>query len=150
MKTYVITVSEFFPKNHFRTGERTHFQSSIKHHNKIHTIRANYELWRKRFKKIDKGEACLSIRVWEGKPYASKQREIFRYEKTDGIGLEKLDASNLIFAIIEDKRNICWDDIAKNDGLTFMDFVNWFKTYDKTKPLAIVHFTNFRYCDNGI
>ena len=31
-------------------------------------------------KKINAGEAVLSIRVWEGKPYNSKQREIFRYD----------------------------------------------------------------------
>lgn len=146
MKTYVITVSEFFPKTHPKSGEKTNFPLAIKHLDKIHTIRANYELWKKRFEKIDKGEACLSIRVWEGKPYTSKQQEIFRYDKTHGIGLEKLeDPENFIWAKVGNKK-INWEDIGKNDGLEFRDFCDWFKNYDLSQPLAIIHFTDFRYC----
>ena len=35
--------------------------------------------------------------------------------------------------------------LANNDGLDFDDFVDWFKQYDLTKPMAVIHFTNFRY-----
>jgi len=150
MKTYVITVSEKFPKTHNRAGEQTNFPLSIKHYDKIHTIRANYDLWKKRFEQIDAGKAILSVRVWEGKPYNSKQQEIFRFDKSHGIGIEKLEFNNGYFNAMLVDGEYCFADIensiAKNDGLSFEDFENWFADYDLTKPMAIIHFTDFRYC----
>ena len=35
--------------------------------------------------------------------------------------------------------------LAKNDGLSFNDWFYWFEKYDLSKPLAIIHFTKFRY-----
>tara|TARA_R110000868_G_scaffold16350_13_gene73587 strand:+ start:722 stop:1255 length:534 start_codon:yes stop_codon:yes gene_type:complete len=144
IKTYVLTVAKVFPKTHKRAGEPTNFPSSIHHGTKKHTIRSNYDLWKKRFEKIDAGEAVLSIRVWEGKPYNSKQREIFRLNKSQGIGIEKLEnPDNLLTAAIEGKL-IDWKDVATNDGLNFWDFCHWFKTRQK-EPMAVIHFTDFRY-----
>ena len=37
------------------------------------------------------------------------------------------------------------EQIAINDGLTLKDWDDWFSDYDKTEPLAIIHFTKFRY-----
>ena len=144
MKKYVLTVSQYFPKSHPKAGQETNFPLSIKYYDKIHTIRGNYELWKKRFEKIDKGEAMLSVRIWEGKPYKSKQREIFKYDKTHGIGLQKLEQpNNFVFALINGKK-VNWDLVAKNDGLCFEDFCDWFKVRSD-KPMAIIHFTDFRY-----
>lgn len=145
MTTYVLTVSELFPKTHKKSGKPTGFLLSIKHYDKIHTIRGNYDLWAKRFEKINKGEAILSVRIWSGKPYQSKQQEIFKYDKkTHGIGLQKLEQpNNFVFAPIEGKK-VPWDLVAKNDGLSFDDFCDWFKVRSD-KPMAIIHFTDFRY-----
>lgn len=147
MKTFVLTVSKQFPKTHTRAGRDTRFVYNIQRLfsnecEKIHTIRANYELWSKRAKEINEGNAILSIRYWSDKPYNSKQVEICRLEK---IGVEKLeDPTNFVFARIGDKR-INWETIAKNDGLSFEDFCEWFKVRTK-KPMAVIHFTDFRYC----
>ena len=144
MTTYVLTVSEFFPKTHKKSGKPTGFPLSIKHYDKIHTIRGNYDLWAKRFEKINEGEAILSVRIWSGKPYQSKQQEIFKYDKTHGIGLQKLEQpNNFVFAPIEGKK-VNWDLVAKNDGLSFEDFCDWFKVRSD-KPMAIIHFMDFRY-----
>jgi hypothetical protein len=35
--------------------------------------------------------------------------------------------------------------LANSDGLSLRDFEAWFKGYDTSKSLAIIHFTNFRY-----
>jgi hypothetical protein len=35
--------------------------------------------------------------------------------------------------------------LARNDGLSLPDFKAWFKGYDLSKPMAIIHFTQFRY-----
>lgn len=156
MKTYVLTLSQVFPATHPRNGEPTNFKvgllNALRIHNpiapiKLHTIRANYELWRKRFEQIERGEACLSIRQWTGKPYNSKQREIARLTKEDGIGLQRLEFYNgcLQQPILSSGMTIRAESIAQNDGLSFEDWLDWFKSYDRSKPLAIIHFTKFRY-----
>lgn len=141
MKTFVLTVSRIFPKSHKRAGEQTRFVEKINNGEKIHTIRANYELWEKRAKQINDGKAILSIRYWSGKPYKSKQVEFCRLTK---IGLQKLDnPKNFIWAEIDGKK--CnWEDVAKNDGLSFYDFCEWFKV-SQNNPMAVIHFTEWRY-----
>ena len=32
-----------------------------------------------------------------------------------------------------------------NDGLSLDDWFSWFNDYNLSKPMAIIHFTNFRY-----
>lgn len=167
MNTYVITLSQVFPTTHPKAGIPTGFGHKL--HAAIngwsdhafakrHTIRANYPLWAKRFEQIERGEACLSIRRWTGKPYASRQEEIARLTKEDGIGLQELTfykdyrfspaKYTLENFLIDGKLNK--GDIfmlAENDGLTLADWKAWFSNpkYDLSEPMAIIHFTNFRY-----
>lgn len=153
--TYVLTISEYFPKTHKKAGLRTRFFPKITSGDKIHTIRGNYDLWAKRFEKINKGLAILSVRYWDGKPYNSTQREVYRFTKEHGIGIEKLTFSEQIMTpyecIIKKDGSIYTphitklENLAKNDGLSLEDFKDWFKGYDLSKPMAIIHFTNFRY-----
>ena len=144
MKTYVLMVSERFPQTHKRKGELTYFPTKIKNGEKIHTIRANYDLWEKRINDIKNGLARLSVRVWEGKPYKSKQIQIFEFIAERGIDIQKLeDPSNFVFAPVNGKM-INWEEIAKNDGLSFDDFCDWFKVRSN-KPMAIIHFTTKLY-----
>lgn len=159
MKTYYLTLSQVFPATHFKAGEPTGFkekvEAAIKQLEgewwKLHTIRANCVLWAKRFEKIATGEACLSIRMWTGKPYRSKQVEIVRLTREDGIGLQKLSfdkdrdgcISYKFFNI--DGRFADIEDVTKNDGLSFNEWREWFKDYDLSQPMAIIHFTPFRY-----
>jgi hypothetical protein len=138
---YVLTISKYFPSTHPRAGEETHFEEKILALRKLHTIRANYKLWQKRFKKIDKGEAYISVRQWTGKPYRSKQVELFQYDKSDGIGIQKI---NIAESIKLYHYNRYMAQIAYNDGLGIKDFINWFKSY-KSSNLVIIHFTEFRY-----
>ncbi len=147
MKTFVLIVSEKFPATHSRAGEETGFMDAIADWTKIHTIRANYELWEKRIAQIDSGSAELSIRAWEGKPYRSKQREVFKLDP-GGVGIEKLTFPSNEFSVrfVNDKPCFATtEEIGKNDGLSFIDFYEWFKGYDLTKTMAIIHFSNFRY-----
>ena len=160
MKTYYLTLSRVFPATHARAGEPTMFaESSFRWpsvldkpgtFNKIHTIRANYEFWRKRFEKIAAGEAYLSIREWVGKPYGegSTQREIIRLTRENGIGIQKLEFKEIgkgFNAAVIDGKPWPREVLANNDGLSLQDWREWFKGYDLTKPMAIIHFTNYRY-----
>lgn len=146
MKTYVITLSQVFPVTHFRAGEPTGFREAFRK-TKLHTIRANYELWKKRFEKIEKGEARLSIRQWTGKPYRSKQVEIACLTREDGIGIQKLTVAGCatIHPMFADETTVCSKELAYNDGLSSLDWNNWFSRYNLTEPLAIIHFTKKRY-----
>lgn len=168
MKTYVITLSKRFPAGHRRAGDLTFFHEKLAnalddveatltvddaddtpiqiYDWKIHTMRANYPLWEKRIAEVEQGEACLSIRQWTGKPYRSKQVEIARLTKEDGVGIQRLEFVNgklglPRIGIVYQRKN----EIALNDGLSFEDWENWFKNYDLAQPMAIIHFTKFRY-----
>lgn len=142
-KCYVITVSEKFPATHSRRGQETKFIEKIRKGLKKHTIRSNYWFWFKRITEINKGNAYLSIRIWSGKPYASKQTEIM---KLTNVGIEKLDKSDFGFKINSLGVHFNERDFALNDGLLVVDFKEWFKK--AVYPMAIIHFTDFRYINN--
>jgi hypothetical protein len=162
MKTYVITLSRCFLANHKRAGEETHFKEKFilgqgltdydtPSMAKLHTIRANYPLWERRIRDIQEGNAVLSVRQWTGKPYRSKQVEIARLTAANGVGIQKLSfdkdrdgVSSLKFFDINGKY-IDWEILANNDGLSLEYWKEWFQGYDLSKPLAIIHFTKFRY-----
>lgn len=142
MKTYVLTVSEKFPIYHPKAGEPTDFVKKIARMEKIHTIRANYELWKKRADKINAKKAILSVRVWTGKPYQSKQREVFVFE---GIGVQRIEPTILGWFIDSVDSNVTVSELAKNDGLYREDFTAWFEKWPWDEPKAIIHFSEFRY-----
>lgn len=147
MKTYVLTLSKAFPATHPRKGEPTGFREAFRK-TKLHTIRANYTLWLKRIAEVQRGEAVLSVRQWSGKPYASKQELIANLTKDDGVGIQWLTLLDILdddFCLICSKPFKNLKLLAKNDGLSFEDWQQWFKNYDKTKTMAIIHFTSFRY-----
>ena len=162
-KTYVITLSQVFPVTHVRNGEPTGFKdkflAAIKQVEgewlKLHTIRANYELWKKRFDEIAAGKACLAIRQWTGRPYKSKQVELARLTREDGIGLQKLEIVKerlnsipILLGYVDgalQEGHKFFPLLAVNDGLSFEDWNEWFKKYNLSKPLAIIHFTPMRY-----
>lgn len=149
---YVLFVSEKFLHPHKRTGQETGFVNAIQTGEKIHTIRLNYSLWKKRFEKINAGKAVLVMKVWEGKPYGkgSSQKEVFRFDKSHGIGVEKILFDDYLYScLIENRRvSVGSEMIQENDGLSPEDFEEWFKGYDLTQEMAIIHFTDFRYAKN--
>lgn len=153
MKTYVITLSRHFLATHSKAGMPTDFKEKFLKGKKIHTIRANYPLWENRIKEVQEGKAVLSVRQWTGKPYRSKQIEIARLTAKDGVGIQKariIPEANFMVAIDEDyEKYLCTPEeirgLANNDGLSLADWEEWFRGYDTSKPLAIIHFTKFRY-----
>ena len=174
-KTYVLTLSAMFPKAHSKAGMPTGFKAkfalgqgcpdcdkpqdlsgvNISDCNgcvnacslpKLHTIRANFPFWEKRIKEIQNGYAVLSIRQWTGKPYRSKQVEIARLTAENGIGVQQLDIFDFMRpAKVDSCQLVDLRDLANNDGLSFSDWYHWFRLADVTKPMAIIHFTKFRY-----
>ena len=170
MKTYVLILSQVFPSSHPRTGKPTEFCIKMKNALavqrgdapqwnkelkekyptalKIHTIRANYEYWHNAFEQIEAGQACLSVRRWSGKPRRSRQTEIARLTSEDGIGLQKLEIDkdrDVILGLNNSGKHTDIETVANNDGLSLQDWKDWFRGYDLNRPMAIIHFTKFRY-----
>lgn len=125
---------------------------------KIHTIRKNYPLWEKRMANVLKYEAVISLRCWElpGGCYTkgNKQIEIARLSADDNIGIQKIEFSkNGLYGMIKIDGGFPENtlggysitELSSNDGLSLLDFKDWFKGYDLSEPLAIIHFTPFRY-----
>ncbi len=144
-KTYVLTLSEFFPKTHSKAGMPTNFKEKFLKKEKLHTIRANYPLWEKRIRDVQDGRAILSIRQWTGKPYASKQVEFALLTKDSGVGIQRVEFTNDLAECVIEGNHHSYVYVAKNDGLRPDDWLDWFSGYDFSKPLAIIHFTKFRY-----
>jgi hypothetical protein len=89
-----------------------------------------------------------------GQKDGSKQIEFARLGKNDGIGIQLLMLSytmilgalkNNDVALTSTHGGLSLSDVAKNDGLSLQDFKDYFKGYDLSEPLAIIHFTKFRY-----
>lgn len=152
MKTYFLTFSLVFPKTHARSGEPTYFREKLITGEKLHTIRANYHLWKKRIDEVNAGEAILSVRYWSGKPYNSKQLRIAEFNKDSGVGVQKLgfyDDGDSHYSFenpyTADSFDVYILELAGNDGLSLEDFREWFRKYDLSKPMAIIQLTKFRY-----
>ena len=135
---------------------------------KRHTVRANYEYWEKCMKEVQAGRAIISLRYWKGKPRqkGSKLIEFATLNKDSGCGVQKIhlvDHGSFMYSLISNPNqdphihSDCVDykeikhciglnnTIAVNDGLTYRDFKAWFKGYDFSKSMAVIHFTKFRY-----
>jgi hypothetical protein len=147
-KIAVLTLSQHFPKGHPKQGQPTGFVEHLKDGVKLHTIRTNYELWAQRAAKINAGQMELSLRVWAGKPYHSQQVEVARLQK---LGVQRIEASygttdSLPQVWVDGTRmaNVA-DELAKNDGLEYEDWLSWFFANSNTFDGVILHFTDMRY-----
>lgn len=133
------------------------FESAVVSGEKIHTLRKNYLFWKRRISSA--GE--LSIRYWENKPRRSKQVQIKKigpYMKNSKFGVQevckindgKSPGSPFSFYLVEDqepKTRLDLSELAKNDGLTLPEFIDWFRDYPEGQ-MACIHFTSFRYKGN--
>lgn len=142
----VLTFSRIFPKGHPREGQPTFFVEKLllgfpefeqtqpvfdtlyleglgnldKLWAKKHTIRGS-----KRFKKGDK----FSPRVWLGKPYCSKQFAIapdIEVVRTIDFGMRLIRGRKEFYSNDCDLTYSSILQVAKNDGLDYEDFLNWF------------------------
>lgn len=148
-KKVILTLCKVFPVTHSRAGEKTGFEQKLKNGIKKHTIRYNAkDVWDKRYNDISKSKKYLSVREWTGRPYNSEQREFARYDK---IGLQKItmtySSTDEVPQCWVDGKHVSAYDLAKNDGLSVEDFIEWFFCCNKGNVFdgVIIHFTDFRY-----
>jgi hypothetical protein len=142
----VLTFSTLFPKGHPKAGQPTWFVEKVEacladtipgwemsktftlhewdaYYNctmpKHHTIRAG-----NRWKVGD----MASLRIWSGKPRRSKQIEFAQVEVKKTWPIEIRINNGAIYIEIDGRirRGLLYPQIARNDGLEYIDFVNWF------------------------
>lgn len=145
LKTYVITVSRNFPSYHPKKGTPTNFIEKIFAGEKIHTVRDNYDLWKKRIDEVNAGRAVLSLRYWTAKPYNSPQKEFAQIDKDTPLSVQACMVFKTAIGVDTTKAPKT-DSVqfAANDGLSLEDFKAWFKKPSDDLQ-AIIHFTGFRY-----
>lgn len=150
-KKQILLFSSVFPPSHSKAGQPTGFADKLKDGSKKHTIRADKKgWWEKGEKAINLGEKYLSMRQWVGRPYNSKQ--IIIGEK-DRIGLQSItmtySADDPLPEAWVDGKPVSVEILAKNDGLSTEDFVEWFFGTPLYKGNVfegkIIHLTDFRY-----
>ena len=116
--------------------------------NKTHTIRNNYEYW----KRYEGKEVALC--VWEGKAHQKGSKlKVFNVKRIVSVQRAEHSANKGVFFVEIDKgnfqRGLCYVDgdlLSKNDGFNSKaDFQDWFKKYPLDIEMAIIHFTGFRY-----
>lgn len=152
MKTHVLFVATHFPYFHVRSGDQTHFVRWIIMGVKRHTVRGKYDRWIKKIKEVQAGKAVLSVRIWSGKPYHSTPVEVFKLAQGSDLGIERLDFTPEGWKV-QNQRLLKAESLATNDGLSLDEFKSWFqptirkieKANYTTEPMAIIHFTRFRY-----
>mgnify|MGYP000482384597 FL=1 len=136
-KKVILTLCKSFPVTHSKAGEATDFEKKLKDKSKIHTIRYNAKnVWNGRYKDIVSGKKYLSIREWTGRPYNSEQHVTMTYSSEDAYP-----------EIWIDNKKVSIHEVAKNDGLSVEDFVEWFFGNNKENVFegVVIHFTDFRY-----
>lgn len=148
-KKVILTLCKSFPVTHSKAGEATGFEEKLKEGRKIHTIRYNAKnVWDERYKGISSGKKYLSVREWTGRPYNSEQRELSRL---DEIGLQHVTmtygADDAYPQVWIDGKQVPIQEVAKNDGLSVEDFVEWFFGNSKENVFegVVIHFTDFKY-----
>ena len=119
---------------------------------KLHTCRAALDSWIEIVRKVNSGEYVLELFYWSGKPYHKDENGIGQVvfatiDKDSGCGVQKVELNfkTLVSKVDGNPWNQNIDEIGRNDGLNFEDFKEWFRKYDLSKPMAIIHFTNLRY-----
>ena len=140
----ILKIAKNFLAYHPQKGKPTNFEMKIKAKDKIHTIRPNYEAWKKKIEKVKNGESELIVEQWSGLPYRSSPELLFKYDDKDDIDVSKLTFEEGKGLIVNDEVIVPTEILAKNDGLTLQEFEDWFKIFPP-EPFAIIHFTGFRY-----
>lgn len=140
-------MSTKFVTNHSKAGKYTRFIAKIEDGIKLHTIRGNYEHWKKCEEQINSGKMVLSIRIWTGRPYGSPMFEVKRMEH---LHVQRFDASkgeDGAWHWYVDGKEQPASLLAKNDGLPVDDWQEWMLLGNKNgiEAGAILQLTDFKY-----
>lgn len=155
MKVVVILSKDIFAAGK-KTATPSGFAEKVRSGSKKHTVRSNYPYWQKKIAALKEQGGFLCLRQWSDKPYRSSQETIIEVpaEMVEVQPLVMKRTINGIKAYYEaeiDGINVDIEEVAKNDGLDWETFMDWFiPIFDREGKdeitFAIIHFTASRYC----
>lgn len=134
--------------------EMTYYRNNENIWPKLHTIRGDYKLWKKRMAEVQAGSAVIELFYFEGKTCNSPQVVFATLDKDSGCGVQEISFFSGLKGNSEGRihtdpfdptKRVLTTIIAKNDGLSTEDFKELFKIYNLEQTFAIIHFTSFRY-----
>ena len=127
------------PRCHVSKADCPNICNSVRVSPKIISLHQSYAWWKKRFDTLFKENGVISLCY-------GVNIEFLRLRVEDGIGIQKLifEDGSLLKPMVDGKY-ISIKDLSKHFGLRWEDFKEWCDRYDLTQPLAIIHYTGFRY-----
>ena len=129
-----------------RAGVVTRFKEHVLDGTKHHAVLPNFDIWNRRMKEIEAGEAALEIAEYARSPISSVP--FLRLTIEDGIGLQliKFRSDGMVYEI-DGMHSAGFNDLVPdNEGLPALYFRNWILHSEKLyEPFEIVHFGKFRY-----
>jgi hypothetical protein len=147
-KAIILNISLNFLSYHPRRGEPTGFVDLVLDGVKKHTVRENYEYWRKRVEMVNSGTYVLKITCWSGRPYHSKKVEVKTITHCEiqkfRLVMRKRD-KNFAVAYVDNRMLLPHEftEFCKNDGLSTVDFIHWLRAEDFEG--CVIHFGYFKY-----
>jgi hypothetical protein len=165
----IVVLGKKFPPKHLKAGLETYFSLRVKcgqilndginagcwfpycgmcklcyERGKIHTCQSNYEYWAKKINRLKEVGGMLSVRQWGKVPFRLKQ-EVIVDISAEYVGIQRAMFTEDMKGVYIDDNFVLTEELADNDGLSLEDFLAWFKDHDPSRPLAVIHFTKFRY-----
>ena len=122
-----------------KAGQRTFFEEKFETGELKHVVESNFDRWKIKIEKVKTGNAVLNIEFWNGAPYASKKTLVKSIKDAD---IQKLELKNGKYLI--DGKEVSFEALAKNSGMTPEDFSDCFKVMSST-PMAVIQINNFKY-----
>ena len=150
-KKITIMFSRMFPTTHSRRGEPTRFIEKVMLGEKIHLIRRQYDRWKHVADKCAETPYDIALCQWRATPRRSNHVQIGLMSTRIGvqrISMQYFPETDSIIATV-DGQDLDTKIIAENEGLSLVDFKEWFFGKNRTEHDefngCIIHFTDFRY-----
>jgi hypothetical protein len=113
---------------------------------KIHECRKDYDGWKKRIDRLKEVGEMLSVYSWpDMEKIVDIPAEIVGVQKLEWCTEETASINPSVYEGYPLGMPVNISELSKNEGLLQDDFMELIKGYDRSKPMAIIHFTNFRY-----
>jgi len=142
LECFTLFIPKFFPKKHKKEGQETMFSKRLITGHMIQVVRKDYAYWLDVIRKVQNGEAYISVIEWEQNK-TETQKEVLRLDASSGIEVQKVHYNKKNFYLR--KVRLCPDELAEKCGFnTTTDFKGYHKSFPISE-LALIQFTKFRY-----
>lgn len=139
-----LALSRYYPENHPKAGQKTHFGSKIIGSSAIkkHQVCMDTDLWPEWVDKISKGKAYLRLIY-----YVCKDGQVYTIPvvRLENIGIQQITIPETGQSfILVDGLEVPLEEFVRNEGMTIHDFFDWYG-YAAHRQAVTIHFSGFKY-----